>query len=398
MAPMPFEYLLNADFDLSLRPRHGVGGGFAAQVRALRPHVLLAAGPEDSVLLPEPLPGSFLSYLAAKGVRTPRVTVEPAIRREATLAPFGWNEAAAELNRRYDRPAPHPPLEVVRRVNGRRFSLELQRELGVGGDVVGAFGSLEELERALAREDPAPDGWVVKADHGNAGLGNRRLGGRSMSEVDRRFVTALLAEDDAVVLERWSPRRLDLSTTFEVTEGGEAVQLHVHEVVTTAAGGFVGALFEAGGGVVAPWRDELASHAVAAARRLAAEGYFGPVCVDALVGSAGGLQPLVDLNARAHVSAPALRLFRGWGAAATVFWRFFSARRLDLPGDEAELDRSLGADAFAPEPPRGALLTVPLRCADGRPQPKVGVAFVAPARGEALEAARRFRERFERAR
>lgn len=395
---MPLEYLLNADFDLSLRPRHGGGGGFAAQVSALRPHVLLAGGPEDSVLLPEPLPGSFLRYLAAKGVRPPRVTVEPAIRREATLVPFGWNDEAVSLGLRYDRPAAHPPLEVVRRVNGRRFGLDLQRELGVGGDVVGELTSVAGLERALAREAPAPHGWVVKADHGNAGLGNRRLRGASLSDVDRRFVTGLLAEDDAVVLERWSPRRLDLSTTFEVTEGGEAVRVHVHEVVTTAGGGFVGALFEAGGGAVAPWRDELASHAVAAARRLAAEGYFGPVCVDAFVGSDGWLRPLVDLNARAHVSAPALRLFRRWGGGVTVYWRFFSTRRLDLPGDEAELDRLFGADAFAPEPPRGALLTVPLRCVDGRPQPKLGVAFVAPTRGEALEAARRFRERFEPAR
>jgi hypothetical protein len=392
---MPFEYLLNADFDLSLRPRFRGGRGVAAQVMALRPHVLLAGGPEDSVLLPEALPEPFLAYLDGKGVPVPRVTVEPATRREATLAPFGWNRAAAELNRCYDRPAPHPPLEVVRRVNGRRFSVELQRELGVAGDVVGVFGALEALERALAREAPAVHGFVVKADHGNAGLGNRRLRGSSLSEVDRRFVSGLLAEDDAVVLERWSPRRLDLSTTFTVTAGGEAEGVQVHEVVTTTDGGFVGAVFEAGGEMVAPWRDDLGLCAAAVARRLAAEGYFGPVCVDAFVGSDGRLRPLVDLNARAHVSAPALRLFRGLGGQVTVYWRFFSARKLDLPRDEVELDHVLGVDAFAPDPPRGALLTVPLRRCDERPQPRLGVVFVAPRREDVLAMEGRFRKRFE---
>jgi len=392
---MSREHLLNAEFDLSLRQRWRRDRGVVARAEALRIHGLLAGDPSDSVVLAEPVPGSFLTYLDDRGIETPRVVVEPGLTRGATFSPFGWNDRAAALNQEYLAPSLHPPLDVVRRVNSRRYAAAVESELEGRSFARGAFVSVGELEQALAAEPGRDDGWVVKSDFGNAALGNRRLRLRGLSEVDRRFVVSLLDEDDWVVLEPWLPRRLDLCVTFQVTRDGRAAGSHLHEVVSTSDGAFIGAIFSSGPSPLKPWLDEAKAVAHDLAGRLAADGYFGPVCVDAFVHS-GGLRRLVDLNARSHVSAPALRLWRQWGGARTLYWRLFSSRKLRLPPSEFELDRRLGELAFEPHRRHGALLTSPIRSGSGRPLPRIGVCFAAATRSEVLAMDTAFRERLER--
>jgi hypothetical protein len=397
------EFDINADFDLSLRPRWRgpVREGFARQIAELAFHTVLIGASEDSVRLPGALRESFIDHLLRNRLEVPQVTIRPAVRPDADFTPFGWNAAAVELGSRYRRPPDHPPLAVVRRVNGRCFAADIEAELG-DACVIGRCRSMAEVRELLARAPDAASGWVVKAEHANGGLGNRRLRSRRLDETDRRFVAALLEEDDVVLVEPWLRRLTDLCATFRVDRAGEPSRLLLHETVTTAEGAFIGALFEADSEVLRPWTGEMERVAAALARRLAAEGYFGAVCLDAFVWDDGGsprLRPAVDLNARLHVSLPALRLWRSWGRQPVVLWRFFSRRKLRLPDDSGELAAALGAEAFDPDRRRGTLLSSPLLLDNGgharRPH-KLGVLFAGASRERVFGLERRFRERFER--
>jgi hypothetical protein len=178
--------------------------------------------------------------------------------------------------------------------------------------------------------------------------------------------------------------------------------LLIHEVVNTADGAFIGALFEPGSEMIERWRAELTRVATLVGRRLAGEGYFGPVCLDSYVWrSEQGerLRPLVDLNARQHMSRPAIRLWQGWDRQVTIYWRFFTPRKLRLPQTYHELARALGRDAFDPDRRHGVLLTSPLRLADAsgtwRLPGKLGVLMAGPDRHAVLGMEQRLRERFE---
>lgn len=401
---MAKEYEPNTDFDLSLRPRWAGPAGPAAarQLDEFALHFVLAGGAEDSVRLPDRLPDEFLESMDGNRLTMPKITVRPAIRAEQTLVPFGWNRSAVELNLRYAEPARHPPLETVRRVNGRSFAVAAERELAGNRYHVGDPGSVEEVESAVAEAAEAPHGWLAKSEHGNAALGNRRLRCRRLSETDRRWLRATFTQDDRVVLEPWCCRVADLCTTFDLGRDGRMTGLAVHQVVNTADGAFIGALFEAYSEVVERWRPDLRQAADVVASRLVREGYFGPVCFDSFVWNDGGrrrLRPLADLNARCHMSMAARRVWQEWGAEGVVYWRLFSRRKLGLPEGHDRLERELGGDGFSPDSRKGVLIASPLWVTwDGRrmlPR-RLGVLFVGRSRDEIMGQEARFRDRFER--
>lgn len=392
-------HYLNSDFDLRLRPRPRQvrQERLVRQVRELSIQALLGAGPDDCALLRADVPQEFVDHLAGCGLPVPRLLRHPDVDPAGRLRPFGWSDEAIELNRLHRLPAAHPSLSCIRRVNSRSFARQLEERLAGGcpGHVVDGVAALEAL---LARESETAE-WVVKAEHGNAGLANRRVRRSGLTAADRRFVDDRLAEDDRLVVEPWLPRERDWCVVFEVPFDGAA--LRVHEQVCTRDGALIGALFDPAPGVSNPWTGQLTETAREIAPALEAEGYFGPVCLDAFEwrdGDRKRLRPLVDLNCRRSMSDGAQRLWRRVAPDRVLYYRFFSRRKLSLPGELAQALAALDPHRYDPDERRGVLLASPLHLADGPKNwspGKLAVIFVADERPGIFELERWFRERFE---
>jgi len=400
LADSPNTHYLNSDFDLSLRPRPRQleRPRLVRQVRELSVQALLGTRAGDSALVQVEVPQEFLAHLADCGLPIPTLLRHPTIDPATQFRPFGWNVEAIELNRRHIRPAEHPPFEVVRRVNSRSLALELEADLDPGGPPGSVIESPAELDAFLSCAPPDGE-WVVKAEHGHAGLANRRLGRPHLTPADRRFVDARFAEDDRLVVEPWLSRQRDWCVVFDAPFDRSA--LRIHETVYTRDGALIGALFEPGAGVSGPWFEELAGMAERVASKLDGEGYFGPVCVDAFNwrdGPRSGLRVLVDLNCRRSMSDGAYRLWQRLAAERTLYYRFFNRRKLSLPEDLSPALAALGPQRFDPAQRRGILLASPLKvAAEGeswRPA-KLAVAFVADGRPGTFELERWFRRQFE---
>jgi hypothetical protein len=394
------EYFINTDFDISLRSGRGeaAADSLTRQAEEMPHHLLLLGLGGDSILLNESAARDFVDYLEGMGFSPPAVSVLPEVRREAEFTPFGWNREAEQLRSAYSAPVARPPLEVVRRVNGRRFAASVE-SIGFSDDeVLGVFTSVEEVEECLSVRPVEEDGWVAKAEHGNAGLGNRRLRSRILTPADRRTIGRFLEEDTCVLVERWRRRVLDLSSVFEVRPSGRVVDLRIHEVVTTADGAFLGGVFERDSEALAPWVGAISDSVSRVADHLATAGYFGPVCLDSFVWESDGqfrLRAVVDINARLSFSISAQRLWRSWGGGNVIYWRLFSARKLRLPQSYPELAEALGERAFDPSTRRGVLLTSPLY-SDGRKRLRFGVLLAAETRAEVEQLDRWLRGTFEK--
>ena len=162
------EHFINADFDLSLRRGKlpGSGSASARQASELPWHFVLSARNGDSILLDREIDPDLAHYFEEIGFEQPAVSVMPSICKRATLTPFGWNREASELNARYLEKAQHPSLEVVRRVNGRRFSADVERLWGDQTEILGVLGSVDEVGASLAERPPDETEWMVKSEHG----------------------------------------------------------------------------------------------------------------------------------------------------------------------------------------------------------------------------------------
>ncbi len=398
---MPNEYWWNADFDLALQQGRDPSDdqGLQIQVRELALHALTAAKAEDSVLLFEPPPEDFLRYLETRGVTVPQVSVFPEVRAGSKFRPYGWSPQAIDLKDRYDMPVASPTLEAVRRVNGRSFAHSIERRT-LNSDVPrGTFASLDDLRALLHSEPDRPEGWVAKTEHGNAALGNRRLRSRQLHEADLRWLGTRL-EQGPMVLEWWLERTKDLCAVFDLTADGGVEGFAIHETIHTADGGFIGALYDRTTPVPAQWHEILATTTETVARVLLHEGYFGPVCIDALVWDDCGtprLRPLVDLNARRHASEGWRRLADLWGGC--LYGRFFSVRKLRLPPTYEDFEKQLGNDHRDPATRTGTIATSPiwLEGPGNRRRPrKLGVVFRGQSREAVFMMEKRFREVFEK--
>jgi hypothetical protein len=391
-------HYLNADFDLGLRrrPRRLEEGSLRKIVQAMTLHGLLLGGDGDAVLTKAGVPGDFVEYLERQGIELPRIVRHPRIDRAMHFSPFGWSAEAIAINEDQLAPAAHPDPQILRRVNSREFSAGLESARFGGEDAGKCFTSVGALAEWLGTQEGSAAGWVVKADHGNAGVGNRRLRTKTLSSPDRQFIDSLLEEDDRVVVEPWRRRVLDLCAVFSLDARGEAGGFRLHETLYTRDGALIGAVFVPGGH---PRRDALECAAGVVAGELTRAGYFGPVCFDAFVCEVDGkerLRPLADLNCRRPMSDAIHRWWREKAADRVLLWRFFNTRKLKPEAVEA----TEGAeDHYSPGARRGVLLSSPWSVEiDGRfvRAPKLAAAFIGESRSEVERMEGAFRARCER--
>ncbi len=391
MPDAPQTHYLNAEFDLGLRARSQrlEQPRLIRQVSELSVQALLAAEPGDAVLVRTEVPDEFLEHLGTCGVTVPRLLVHPQIDPTLRLRPFGWSAEAIELNRRHDRPAEHPSLATVKRVNARSFLLELEADLDPQDPPGVVIESRAELEAFLTRAASASE-WLIKAEHGNAGLGNRRVRQPQLTTADRGFVDEIFSEDDRLVVEPWRARERDWCVVFDVPF--VASTLRVHETLYTRDGALIGALFEPGGPRTVDRSEELAGVAEGVASRLDREGYFGPACFDAFSWrdtKRVRFRALADLNCRLSMSNGAHHFWRRRNADRTLYYRFFNRRKFSLPTDLSQGLAALGRQRYAASRRHGILLLSPLHFA------KLAVAFVAENRADVFALEREFRARFE---
>ncbi len=179
-------------------------------------------------------------------------------------------------------PAPHPSMEVLCRVNHRRFSAELGQHLP-GAHYVESLTSLP------------PGQWLLKRPYGYAGRGRRKVTGGAFTPADEAFIAA---SSDGLQVEPWVERVLDcaqhgwLEPSGDFTLGQPTVQ-HVDEHGAWQATEVAPNLKEA---------PLLHAEATRVAHALHAAGYFGPFNLDGYRWRAEDgtehFQPRSEINAR----------------------------------------------------------------------------------------------------
>ena len=189
---------------------------------------------------------------------------------------------------------PSPAIEILRRVNHRRFALELG-----GGAPLARYVETEADVAATLREASSA-AWLFKKPFGFAGRGQRRIAG-APSKDDRRWLEDALRHG-GFLAEPWLDIERELSLHGLLDPSGRHTLGRVCVQQTNRFRAWISTV-PAGPEDIDPAQvATLRGRGVAVAEALAAAGYFGPFGVDAYLWRAAQgtleLNPLSELNAR----------------------------------------------------------------------------------------------------
>jgi hypothetical protein len=283
----------------------------------LAAHLLWLARPGDALLLREPWSERLQGEAERRGIELVSATnAEPQTTRIFT--PWGWTPSAAEAGRRVGAIVRAIPFDTVARVNSKLWSHALEVELGLALPGASTAATFEELQEAIARACPGGgDKWVVKSPFGFAAR-DRVLGrGPVMEEPQARWSERRLAQGETLIFQPWLEVVREYGVVMEVSPRGAIEIQGISDLQTNGAGTGTGYILGR-----PPARNrtrELESIARLVGERLFKEGYHGPVGVDALE-HAGGLHPLLEINARYTMGFVALAVERSLKPATPIFW------------------------------------------------------------------------------
>ena len=182
-------------------------------------------------------------------------------------------------------PEPAPPLEVLRRVNDRRFLLEQ----GLAAEGSRRLDDGSDWRRL--RDEPGRGVWRLKRPLGAAGRGQRLLAPGPPSRADEAWVHASLRRG-GLVAEPELELELECVTHGWIEADGRIWVGPTRRQVVDGRGAWVSTGRRLTG-LRAP-----AEGAWRAGRALVQAGYFGPFGVDSRMDRRGHWHPCGDLNAR----------------------------------------------------------------------------------------------------
>ncbi|WP_433289821.1 ATP-grasp domain-containing protein [Pseudonocardia sp. CA-142604] len=299
-----------------------------AVVNRMDEFALLLATETDHVVLKQEPDEGYLGYLADLGLELPRiitpgrqdphrVVTEDALADPATitrlaqlasegcwLSPHGVSTLEEQLAQRSGLRLAAPDAAICKAVNSKIYSRRLADEIGLRQALGWACDTPAELDEAIAgaRGLLAVDRKVVVKDaFGVSGKGIAVIETEDRLGRLHRMIARRAAEQRRVglVVEEWVPKAADLNYQFTVGRDG-AVRFDFVKQALTDGGVHKGHRFPVS--LTAAQLDELGQAAQRIGERLAGDGYFGVVGVDAMVDPEGGLFPLVEINARNNMS------------------------------------------------------------------------------------------------
>jgi hypothetical protein len=205
-----------------------------------------------------------------------------------------------------------PPSSLVKLVNDKRFSHRLEMEFGcalVGSRIV------EDLDDLDAAVESCSHDWVLKHPFGVGGR-ERVTGKKGQGFADAcRWAENRIQKGWSLVFEPWAYQRTEFSFHYQIEQTGPIEFLGHCGLVSDESGAF------RGNRVVPsdPARQAFLTITDKAVERLAELGYWGPVSIDAFLGTLGQApvsRPIMEINARYSFGRMALELVRripqGW--------------------------------------------------------------------------------------
>ncbi len=285
----------------------------------------LLADPADYLLLGQALDPDYRNYVEHIGFDPPTelvagdvtgrgttsaVLASPEVRHAlrrlaeqgAYLMPMGCSADEQKIAEATGIRLAVPDAAVCERVNSKIYSRRLVEELGLRAIPGHCCETVADLRAALGPSAALP--VIVKEAYGVSGKGlvvldSQKKVARLLRMVEQRSSRSGDERID-VVVESFLAKRFDLNYQFTIDRAGR-VRLNFVKEALTAGGVHMGHIMPAE--LTGAQHAEIEDAAERIGARLFADGFFGVVGVDALLGADDLVYPVLEINARLNMSS-----------------------------------------------------------------------------------------------
>lgn len=240
---------------------------------------------------------------------------------DADYVPWGWTPETMKERHHSSAGLPPPPLASVVQVQDRRFSHELEQQLGIGSRDARIIPGFQDLEHSLARFQ---GDFVLKHPFGVAG--RERVSGTSARplSVSQLGWCRQVLKRHPLILEPWLKRVQDFGVQWYLPQKGVPRLLGVLPLLNHPNGTYKGHMLGVPNDQEFPFFRSLIETGLKVLSAIQSVGYFGPVGMDAFtyLDENGGTQwrLLVEINARWTMGMLALGAERTLAAEQTATW------------------------------------------------------------------------------
>jgi hypothetical protein len=314
----------------------------------------------DHAVVDVALPDLYQEYLRKYGLAGGEACAAP----NGTGTPFVWGWDRSVMQRMAPvEPDTCPPLEVVRKVNGRAFAAAVAKRCGLGVPGSRFCRSVQEVDAVLSGSD-AVFPLVIKPAFGGSGYGFRTLHSIDQWTAERPR-TERLCSSGGVVVEPWLVRKYDMSTSTVIGRDGAIGPVAFQRQWVNGFGAYYGSYCDDGDPVVCRWKERLEAATRSAAAEVAKEGYFGPAGFDSFIyerrNKSEHLAAVIEINARYTMGMLAQELRRRLSLNQPVAMRSIGRKKCRLPESVEGWNARCGGLAFDIHRKNGILLLSPLR-------------------------------------
>jgi D-alanine-D-alanine ligase-like ATP-grasp enzyme len=354
----------------------------SATVQRMEQLGALIASADDHLLLGTGLDEEYCRYLEAIGLTVPGQLVagaaEPGTRttdavlgspglmrrlrelgeRGAFLMPMGNSAQEQKLADATGLRMAGPDVGTFERVNSKIYSRRLTEELGLRAIPGYTCETVGDLIAAL-EEPPSTDRPVIVKDaYGVSGKGlfvlDTPAKAQRLVRMAGRRAQKTGIDTLHVVVEQFLSKRFDLNYQFTIDRAGQ-VRLDFVKEALTAGGVHQGHIMPSA--LTAAQRQDVEEAAERIGKRMHADGFFGVVGVDALLGTDDLIYPVVEINARLNMSSYQARLTERFLRPAHVALARHYQLQLYRTVSFSEVRDELGDLAAAPAAGRGLVIT-----------------------------------------
>ncbi|HAA52583.1 MAG TPA: hypothetical protein DCE43_22900 [Planctomycetaceae bacterium] len=286
------------------------------------------------------------------------------------IVPWGWSRPMVRWANSICPVVSCPDPSVVEMLNRRRWGFAREKDIEMAPRGSAVVESVEACVRLLSKPASEGLGWIVKADLGSSGRGQRRFGSGEMTNEFVTWVSSRLTRYGMVQVEPVLPSVREVGVQYDVQAGGEVVLCGITELLTTDSGAYRGTRIFRCGEETVQGLGRLVEMLEPVAEQVAETGYSGPLGVDSMQFQSDelgeGWRPVQDVNARFTMGRCALEwstelpvgtrgtvLAASWGSAESVDRRVAS-----LPEKVAGLRNALRFSPPESPPTTGAGLVL----------------------------------------